>query len=91
MSSTSKMVLFFLCATVFNILLMVILVGVFILAIGLILGSNPNPTTFQILMFVGFIAAIVLTFLAYGRVMKWVTTRFELEKHIPQLFKNKKR
>ncbi len=91
MSSNAKMVLFFIGATVFNIALMIALIAVFILLIGLILGQNANPTTFQILIFVGFIASIVLTFLAYGRLMKWVTVRFELEKHIPQLFKGRKK
>ncbi len=90
MSSNGKMVLFFICATVFNIALMVIFVALFIVGIGLALGSKPNPVTFQILVFVGFVASIVLTFLLYGWVMKKVTAKFQLEKHIPQLFKRKK-
>jgi hypothetical protein len=91
MTSNSKMVLFFIGATLFNILLMIILMIVFIVLIGLALGANPSPTTFQILVFVGFVAAIVLTFLTYGRVMKWVTVKWHLEKNIPQLFKGKKK
>ena len=87
MSSNSKMVLFFLLATVFNILLMSILVILFWVAAALI----PAPNLRLVILFVGFIASIVLTFLAYGRVMKWATVRFELEKHIPQLFKGRKR
>jgi len=91
MSSNTKMVLFFIGATVFNILLMAILVIGFILLLGLVRGSNADPTLFQILLFVGFIASIVLTFLIYGWTMKWVTVKFQLEKHIPQLFKGKKK
>jgi hypothetical protein len=91
MTSNSKMVLFFIGATLFNILMMIILMIVFIVLIGLGLGANPNPTTFQILVFVGFVASIVLTFLSYGRVMKWVTVKWQLEKNIPQLFKGKKK
>ena len=87
MSSNSKMVLFFLLATVFNILMMGILVIVFWILAALV----PSPNLRLIILFVGFIASIVLTFLAYGRVMKWVTVRFELEKHIPQLFKNRRK
>ncbi|MGO9307601.1 MAG: leader peptide processing enzyme [Spirochaetia bacterium] len=87
MSSNSKMVLFFLLATVFNILLMAILVIVFWIIAALV----PVPNLRLIILFVGFIAAIVLTFLAYGRVMKWVTVRFELARHIPQLFKNRRK
>ncbi len=91
MTSTSKMVLFFIGATVFNLLLMAVFIIVFILLIGLALGANANPTTFQILIFAGFIVSIVLTFFVYGKAMKWVTVKFQLEKHIPQLFKGKKR
>jgi hypothetical protein len=81
------MVLFFLLATIFNILLMAILVIVFWIVAALV----PVPNLRIIILFVGFIASIVLTFLAYGRIMKWVTVRFELEKHIPQLFKGRRK
>ena len=87
MTSNSKMVLFFLLATIFNILLMAILVIVFWIIAALV----PVPNLRIIILFVGFIASIVLTFLAYGRIMKWVTVRFELEKHIPQLFKGRRK
>ena len=91
MSSGAKMFLFFLCATVFNLLLMGIFIVGFIALIVLILGPNPNQVTAMILGFVGFIAAIVLTFLIYGWAMKKITTKFNLEKHIPQLFKNRRK
>ena len=87
MTSNSKMVLFFLAATVFNILLMALLVIVFWVVAALV----PIPNLRLIILFVGFIGSIVLTFLAYGAVMKWATVRFNLEKHIPQLFKNRKK
>ena len=87
MTSNSKMVLFFLAATVFNILLMALLVIVFWVVAALV----PIPNLRLIILFVGFIGSIVLTFLAYGAVMKWATARFNLEKHIPQLFKNRKK
>jgi hypothetical protein len=87
MSSNSKLVLFFLFATVFNILLMAVLVVIFWVIAALV----PSPNLRLIILFVGFIASIVLTFLAYGRVMKWITVRFDLEKHIPQLFKSRRK
>jgi membrane protein YdbS with pleckstrin-like domain len=91
MSSNGKMVLFFIGATLFNIIVMILMIAIFILVIGWVLGADPNPTTFQILVFVAFIGSIVLTFLLYGRVMKWVTVKWQLEKNIPQLFKGKKK
>ena len=89
MSSTGKMVLFFVGATVFNVVLMIGLAVVFVLAILSVLGGNPNVA--MPLMVVGLIAAMVLTFLIYGRVMKWVTVKYDLQKHIPQLFKGRKK
>jgi hypothetical protein len=86
-TSNSKMVLFFLFATVFNILLMGVLVILFwVLALVVPIQGLRFP-----IIIIGFIASIVLTFLAYGRVMKWITVRFDLEKHIPQLFKGRRK
>ncbi len=87
MSSGSKMVLFFLAATVFNLLVMAILVVIFVIVARLM----PVAGLSIAILFVGLIASIVLTFLIYAWVMKKVTTRFQLEKHLPQLFKGKKR
>jgi len=86
-TSNSKLVLFFLAATVFNILLMAILV----IAFWVVAAIIPVPNLRIVILFVGFIGSIVLTFLAYGAVMKWATARFQLEKHIPQLFKNRRK
>lgn len=91
MTSNSKMVLFFIGATVFNILLMIAFIAIFIVLIGLLLGGNPNQNLFMILVFVAFIGSIVLTFFVYGKAMKWVTVKWQLEKNIPQLFKGKKK
>ena len=87
MTSGSKMALFFLVATVFNILLMAVLVIVFWVLAALI----PNQNLRLVVLFVGFIGSIGLTFLAYGALMKWATVRFKLEQHIPQLFKGRRK
>ena len=91
MNTTLNMVIFFAVATVFNIALMIgLLVLIMTLAI-LALGSNPDPTLFQIILFVGFLGSIVLTFLSYGWLLKKVQKKIDLEKLVPQLFKQKKR
>jgi len=89
MSSTGKLILFFLAATIFNILLMMGLAIVFLLLIWRILGGSPGVAL--PVSIVGLIAAMVLTFLIYGKVMKWVTVKYDLQKHIPQLFKGRKK
>jgi hypothetical protein len=90
MSSTGKMVLFFAAATVFNILLMVGFVLVAFVLVGLIPLRDPNSPVRAIILFVAFLGSIVGTFFIYGWVMKKVTVKWKLEKHIPQLFKKKK-
>ncbi|MGA2613665.1 MAG: hypothetical protein ABSG38_09440 [Spirochaetia bacterium] len=87
MSSGSKMVLFFLAATVFNLAVMLAIIGVFVVIILLI----PIQGIRVALALIGLIASIVLTFMIYAWVMKKVSARFELEKHIPQLFKGRRK
>jgi hypothetical protein len=87
MSSGSKMVIFFLAATVFNLVVMAVLIVVFVIAARLV----PVQAVSMAILFIGLIASIVLTFMIYAWVMKKVTVRFRLEKHIPQLFKGKKK
>ena len=82
MSKNARLVLFFLGATVFNILLMVAFMILFYMIAML-------AHTF-IIIIVGFIASIVLTFLIYGKVITWATVKLQLEKNIPQLFKKKR-
>jgi hypothetical protein len=91
MNKTTNMVIFFAIATVFNIALMIgLLVAIMALSI-LILGNNPDPTVFQIVLFVGFLASIVLTFLTYGWLLKKVQKKIDLEKLVPQLFRPKRK
>ncbi|HUI71061.1 MAG TPA: hypothetical protein VL354_11120 [Spirochaetia bacterium] len=87
MSSGSKMVLFFLAATVFNLAVMLLFIVIFVIAARLV----PVQALSTVILFVGLIASIVLTFMVYTWVMKRVTTRLNLEKHIPQLFKGKRK
>jgi Na+-driven multidrug efflux pump len=81
------MVLFFLAATVFNLAVMAVLIVIFFLLAALI----PIDAVRIALIFIGLIASIVLTFMIYAWVMKKVSVRLQLEKHIPQLFKGKRK
>jgi uncharacterized membrane protein YgaE (UPF0421/DUF939 family) len=81
------MVLFFLAATVFNLAVMAALIVIFFVFAALI----PINSLRLVLIFVGLIASIVLTFMIYAWLMKKVSTRLQLEKHIPQLFKGKRK
>ncbi len=87
MSSGSKMVLFFLAATVFNLAVMLVLVVIFVVLARLV----PVQALSMIILFGGLIASIVLTFIIYEWVMKKMSARLQLERHIPQLFKGKRK
>lgn len=90
MNKNLKLALFLIGATVFNIVLMFVFIIAIFLAASRLMGPNPNPVVFQIVLFVGFIASIVVTFLIYGRVMKWLQAKYNLEQHFPQLFKKRR-
>ena len=90
MNKNLKLGLFLLGATVFNIVLMFVFIIAIFLVASRFLGDTPNPVVYQIVLFVGFIASIVLTFLIYGKVMRWLQAKYNLEQHFPQLFKKKK-
>lgn len=90
MNKNLKLALFLLGATVFNIVLMFAFIIAIFLVASRLMGNNPNPVVFQIVLLVGFIASIVVTFLIYGKVMKWLQAKYNLEQHFPQLFKKRK-
>ena len=90
MNKNLKLALFLLGATVFNIVLMFVFIIAIFLVASRLMGDNPNPVVFQIVLLVGFIGSIVLTFLIYGKVMKWLQAKYNLEQHFPQLFKKRK-
>jgi multisubunit Na+/H+ antiporter MnhB subunit len=83
MNKTTNLVIFFFVATLFNLILFIVLLfGLYIL-----LSRLMSPDLGFIL---SSLFAIMLTFILYGWAMKWATKRFSLEKHIPQLFRKKK-
>ena len=90
MNKNLKLALFLLGATVFNIVLMFVFIIAIFLVASRLMGDNPNPVVFQIVLLVGFIGSIVLTFLIYGKVMKWLQAKYNLEQHLPQLFKKRR-
>jgi ABC-type nickel/cobalt efflux system permease component RcnA len=87
MNKTAKLVIFMIIASVFNIVvLMVIALSLIVLASRVL---NPDSTGAMFIFFSAFLVSVVATFLIYGRLMKWATRRFNLEKHIPQMFRKK--
>ncbi len=83
MNKTLNIAVFFVVATLYAFITFLVI----LLAIYILLSMVIDP---QFALMVGFLVAIVLTFIIYTVTMKWATKKFELEKRIPQLFRRKK-
>jgi membrane protein YdbS with pleckstrin-like domain len=87
MKKTGNLIVFMIVASVFNIVVLIIIaLGLIVLASRIL---NPDGTAAMLIFFASFLVSVVATFLIYGRLMKWATRRFNLEKHIPQMFRKK--
>jgi hypothetical protein len=90
MSKTAKLVLFFVIAFIANLLLMFFFILVFLKVMDLLLGQNASDLARMISLSFSFFISIAATFVVYGWLMKKATVKFNLEKHLPQLFKKRK-
>jgi len=90
MNKKVNTVLFLLGATVFNLLIMFVLIVIFLVLISAIFRDSLNPNVLSILMIVVFIGSIAASFFIYGRVVKWLSRKIEMEKYFLPLFSRKK-
>jgi hypothetical protein len=90
MNKKVNTVLFLLGATVFNLLIMFILIVIFLVLISAIFRDSLNPNVLSILMIVVFIGSIAASFFIYGRVVKWLSRKIDMEKYFLPLFRRKK-
>jgi hypothetical protein len=89
-----KLALFVIGATVFNLVLMLIIwlggsAGTIAL-VNLAFGEAAVGKSGFVITVVWFIASIVLTFLIYGKTAKWLQKKYNLEQHFPQWFGKKR-
>ena len=90
MNKKVNTVLFLLGATVFNLLIMFILIVLFLMLISAIFRDSLNPNVLSILMIVVFVGSIAASFFIYGRVVKWLSRKIDMEKYFLPLFRRKK-
>jgi hypothetical protein len=90
MNKKVNTVLFLLGATVFNLLIMFLLIVLFLVLISAIFRDSLNPNVLSILMIVVFIGSIAASFFIYGRVVKWLSRKIDMEKYFLPLFRRKK-
>ncbi|MEE9306679.1 MAG: hypothetical protein V3V57_04010 [Spirochaetia bacterium] len=90
MNKKANTVLFLLGATVFNLLIMFLLIVIFLVLISAIFRDSLNPNVLSILMIVVFVGSIAASFFIYGRVVKWLSRKIDMEKYFLPLFRRKK-
>lgn len=90
MNKKVNTVLFLLGATVFNLLIMFLLIVLFLILISAIFRDSLNPNVLSILMIVVFVGSIAAAFFIYGRVVKWLSRKIDMEKYFLPLFRRKK-
>ena len=90
MNKKVNTVLFLLGATVFNLLVMFVLILIFLVLISVISRGSLNPNVLSILMIVVFIGSIAASFFIYGRVVKWLNRKIDMDKYFMPLFRRKK-
>ena len=83
MTATAKMVLFMVCATVAQLIVIGLIIILFSLLGVLLLGER-----WAIFLLIGLVAALPISFILYGWVMKKISPW--LEKNVPQLFRRKR-
>jgi hypothetical protein len=88
MNKKTNTVLFILGATVFNLIVMAVLMAVLFVIIAL-LGLLQQPIG-QFLLIVAFFAALVGSFFIYGFAMKKLSAKIDMDKYFEPIFKKKR-
>ena len=90
MNKKVNTVLFLLGATVFNLLIMFILIVLFLLLIAAVFKESLNPNVLSIVMILVFVGSIAASFFIYSRVVKWLNRKIDMDKYFMPLFRRKK-
>ena len=90
MNKKVNTVLFVLGATVFNLLIMFILIVVFLVLISVVFRDSLGPNLISVLMIVVFVGSIAASFFIYSRVVKWLDRKIDMDKYFIPLFRRKK-
>lgn len=86
MNKKVNTLLFVLGATVFNIIMMVLILAVGLAVISAFAGENINPGTAQILFLLLFVASIAGAFFIYHRAVRLLSNKIDMEKYFHPIF-----
>ena len=91
MNKKANTILFVLGATVANVAVMIIIFLVLFVLFGRFLAPHLTPQVDQIIMLVLFIGAIVLTYVIYHRVVRYLTRKIDMDKYFDPIFRPRKK
>ncbi len=91
MNKKANTALFILGATIFNILIMILLILGGLLIISLIFKNQEPGMGVQLSLFLVFALGIAGSFIIYNRVVKWIAGRIDLEKYFHPIIKPRKK
>jgi membrane protein YdbS with pleckstrin-like domain len=78
-------------ATIVNVIVMfAIFLALFVL-LGRFVAPHFSPGVNQILLLVVFIGAMVLTYFLYHRVMRYLASKYDLEKYFEPIFRKSRK
>lgn len=90
MNKKTNTVLFLIGATVFNLLVMFILIVLSLVLISVVFRDRLNPNVLSILMILLFIGSIAGAFFIYNRALKLLTKKIDMDKYFMPLFRRKR-
>ncbi len=81
---------FIIGATVFNLLIMLVLMVISLALVGVIFKENLNPNILSVLMMVIFLGSIIGSFVIYSWLVKRIAAKIDMDKYFLPLFKKRK-
>jgi hypothetical protein len=82
--------LFLIGATIFNLLLLFVLIMLSLLLISALSRGRLSGNVMSILLIVVFLGSMVGSFLIYNRVIKFVSRKIDMEKYFLPLFRRRR-
>lgn len=89
MNKKANTVLFMIGATVANVVIMVAIFAILFVLYGRFVAPAVSPELTQIMLIVVFIGSIALTYFIYHRIIKWLSAKYDLDKHFEPIFRRK--
>ena len=90
MSKKTNSLIFMLVATLVNVAILLVYFVVGILLLNFLSAAFPESALIPAMIILVFLAVIVLSFMTYSKLVKWVNKRFNLEDKMDPLFSSRK-